>query len=229
MTFSHHWSQFKRVKRFITLLRWWTGRLTWFCWCVILNIQTSEHSSCYAECETTKSKTNVDVYFIPENELVSSVTPPQCSGEFCHLSTLTHVTLAHVQNQVSLPHCSYGKRETESDQSGKFLFLLIYLILRGESLLLTVTTGQLRYWRWKWFVAVRVCLWGFLVAGDECQRMWWWRITDRRLSCLHLSIILPPSFFNSTDELLREKSLVHWRQYWCVCVWTGSSLGYFAV
>lgn len=109
------------------------------------------------------------------------------------------VTLANVRYQKWLPHCIYGNRETESDQSGKFQFPAVYLMRR----------------------AVFVEFWKTEIS--ECQSMWQWRITGRRLSSSCLSIIWPAglwisqlSFWSTVVRLLMALAVP---QMSCFLLW----------
>lgn len=105
------------------------------------------------------------------------------------------VTLANVRYQKWLPHCTYGNRETESDQSGKFQFPAVYLMRREVFV---------EFWK---------------TEITECQSMWQWRITGS------LSIIWPAglwisqlSFWSTVVRLLMAPALAV-PQLGCFLLW----------
>lgn len=128
------------------------------------------------------------------------------SGCSSILSLVTSAIMSHhVRYQESLPHCAYGKRETEpeSDQPGKFQFPAEYLIFHEEG-------GQ--------------CVCGiFKPEITEWQRMRQWRITDRRLSSQRLSIIWPAGLRAAERGVSGRLEGGSWR------LWVLAVLGLFSV
>lgn len=85
----------------------------------------------------------------------------------------------------------------------------------------------LRHRTWRQFVTVSMCLWRFLVVGDEGQRT-----LDRSRMGGSAVVVnnLAHSYSGSTNELLREKLSVNWRAGpWWVYIWISSQLACFAV